>query len=306
MAYLLACVLIFFSFSNARSQERGSVVVTLKPLHSLVSGVMGTTGNPDLVVAGHDSPHEIHLKPSQIQKLQSASVLFYLAPNFETFLQRVIHILPSEVRRVSVIQAVDFPLLKRRSGGVWNRDMGSDKRRSESAAEADMHVWLDPKNAQRIVSVIVRELSAVFPENRLIYEANGRSLIEKLESLDIRLANALLGMKNKGFIVAHDAYGYFEERYGLYGVGALTFDPDNPPSPKTLHSLRDVIKEGKVTCIFQEPGFSAQWISAVREGSRVHLGILDPEGVTLSPGPEFYETLMENLVHNFKACFDHD
>ncbi len=312
---LSAVLLALITVCPGMAVERQSVVATIKPLHSLVAGVMGATGTPELLITGHGSPHEFQLKPSQVKALQSAAVLFYIDESFETFLRNAFEVLPAHVRKAPAAQKAGLTLLARRQGGVWeeqmhmahehgeemghNHDKQADHHRHD---HDDMHVWLDPKNAEKIVTFITQELSAVYPENKDIYKVNARVLLDRLHELDTRLREELSGLSHKRFMVFHDAYHYFEKHYGLSPVGSLTFEPNEAPSPKRMKAVREKLEETKTLCVFREPYFSDKVITAVIEGSSAKIGTLDPEGTELTPGKDLYFTLMENLARNVKQC----
>ena len=111
---------LFIAFSaNATEMESDRVIVSIKPLHSLVSGVLGDTGKAELLVDGVVSPHHMQLKPSQIKSMQAAHVIFYIDDSFETFLAHVFDILPDDVLKVPMIDNVELTLLPYREGKDW-------------------------------------------------------------------------------------------------------------------------------------------------------------------------------------------
>ena len=65
-----------FSFSAANADV--SVVTSIKPVHSLVSGVREGVGTPTVIIEGAGSPHTYSLKPSQARQLQDADLVFWM------------------------------------------------------------------------------------------------------------------------------------------------------------------------------------------------------------------------------------
>ncbi len=82
---LLAASSLLFAY-GAAAAEAPSVVASIKPVHSLVAGVMAGVGEPDLIVEGAASPHSYSLKPSDAGELQNARLVFWIGPSFEAFL----------------------------------------------------------------------------------------------------------------------------------------------------------------------------------------------------------------------------
>ena len=110
---------LFVLNAPAIANETKGVVVTIKPLHSLVSGVIGDTGKAELLVKGYASPHGFQLKPSQVKSLQEATIVFSIHEKLETFLQRAISNIPGGVTQSTVVESARMKLLPVREGGAW-------------------------------------------------------------------------------------------------------------------------------------------------------------------------------------------
>jgi len=304
-----------------------NVVVTIKPLHSLVVGVLGDSTKAQLLLAANTSPHDFHLKPLQLKMMQQADVVFYVDDSFETFLLSALEILPQKVVTVPLARTAQLSLLPYRSGGLWeshahdkhgddehaHNEHAHDKHAHEAEAhhhdEAhhshdgdDMHVWLAPKNAQKMAVAIGEVLAVADPENRTTYRTNARSLVEKIDALDTRLKVELSEIRAQPFVVFHDAYQYFEHAYGLNAIGSITLEPDMPAAPQRIKALRTKLQQTGARCIFREPQFPDRLIDTISEGMSVRIGTLDPLGAELTPDGDLYFKLLENLALNLKRC----
>ena len=109
-------------------------------------------------------------------------------------------------------------------------------------------------------------------------------------------------MKEKPFIVFHDAYQYFEHHYGVNTAGSITVSPETLPGAERLTQIRDKVKTLGATCVFAEPQFEPKLIKVVTEGTPAKSGTLDPEAATLEPGPELYFTLMRGMATSLRDC----
>lgn len=305
---LLGLFLSFFIAPNAHVAETKGVVVTIKPLHSLVSAVMGDTGEAKLLLSGTTSPHNFQLKPSQIKIMQEANVIFYIDNSFETFLSQAFETLPKRVRKVAIVPTTELTVLSQRQGGAWEKHKHQahqheeEKHHGHGDSYGDMHVWLDLENAIEILKAITKELSALYLENRDVYKANARQMIQKINALDRELKTELASVKDQPFIVFHDAYQYFERAYELTGVGSIMFEPDEFPSPNRIREVRAKLQETNARCVFREPQFSDRLVKTVIEGTTARSGTLDPLGANLEDGAELYAQLLRNLAKNLKAC----
>ena len=309
---------LFVLNAAAIANETKGVVVTIKPLHSLVSGVIGDTGKAELLVKGYASPHVFQLKPSQVKSLQEATIVFSIHKQLETSLQRAISNIPGGVTQSTVVESARMKLLPVREGGPWEghdhghheekhekhaKDEGhDDHKRHDDHEDGDAHVWLTPENATKIIKAITRDLSKVFPQNRNAYKANARNYIKKLEKLDAEIKTRLKDIKTKPYIYFHDAFQYFETTYGLNGVGTISIEPDESPSPKRLSEIRKKIAETNASCVFKEPQFSDRVINTVVNQTSAQVGILDPLGVEIDSGPDMYFTLLSNIANSLHSC----
>jgi zinc transport system substrate-binding protein len=288
------------------------VVVTSKPIHSLVASIMGSTGQPTLLVDGSASPHSFAMKPSGAKAIANADVFFRVSEQIEPFTGKLVKSLPKSVKPVTLAEAPGLTLLKRRTNeafyskdekghGGHDHDHDHGSAGSKDAAN-DGHVWLDPVNAKAIAQHIASVLAARDPTNAPAYLANAATLATSLDSLTNELTQLTAPVKGRPFIVFHDATQYFEARFGLTAVGAITVSPDVPASAKRLASLRQKISKLSAACVFAEPMFQPNIVAAVTENTTARSGTLDPEGTALTPGPDLYFTLMRGLATATATC----
>ena len=294
----------FILLSTPAFASKSPVVVSIKPLHSLVAEVMGDTGKPILLVGGIQSPHGYQLKPSQMAALQHAHIVFYISSSLETFMTQPLKALPPNVQKVSLIDAKEVTTLKYRAGGVWESHGHKDHKshKSHKKEERDPHIWLNIANAQAMIRKIAGELEKIYPEHKKVYEKNADNLINKLSTLDEELRAQLTPVQNKPYIMFHDAFQYFEKDYGLLAVGSITLEPEQEPGAKRIENIREKIRTLGVRCVFSEPQFNARLIQTVIEGTDAKTGVLDGLGSDIPKGQGLYSTLMHELADGFVKC----
>lgn len=287
-----------------------AVVVTIKPLHALVAEVMAGVGEPQLLVKGQGSPHTYALKPSEARALNNADLFFRMSDAVEPFTAKIVKTLPASVEVVTLQEAPGLELLTRRThasferhaqGGAHAHDHDGAANQS-SAGMIDGHAWLDPVNAKKLVDRIETALSARDAAHATTYHANAVLLRGKLDALASELDAHLKPLTGKPYVVFHDAFQYFERRYGLNAVGSVSISPELPPSAKRLSELRQKIVSLGATCVFAEPQFEPRLVSNLIEGTQARTATLDPEGGALEPGPEMYFILMRKLAQDLRAC----
>lgn len=166
----------------------------------------------------------------------------------------------------------------------------------------DPHGWLDPVNAIAMARMIESALAELDPAGAAGYERNAEDLARRLTELNEEIESELAPVRGLPFIVFHDAYRYFEDRYGLSAVGSAVLDPEHSPSARRILELRERIREFGVTCVIGEPNLNRRVIDTIVEGLDVRVGIVDPSGVTLDEGPDVYFRLIRAMASVFKDC----
>jgi zinc transport system substrate-binding protein len=323
------------------------VVASIKPVHSLVAGVMEGVGEPTLLVKGTGSEHSYSLRPSEARALEQAEVVFLVGETMETFLTKPLRALASKAKVIELSQTPGLTALPTREGGVWEAHEHGDEHASVDAGhgegeqaeeheekgdyaeqhenehaqeqegghgeaeheaeghahgETDMHIWLDPENAKVLAAAIASALADADPGNAAIYHANAERLRQRLEDLDRSLRDRLATVADRPYVVFHDGYQYFEHRYGVRAVGAITINPTVRPSAQRLGAIQERLEQLDAACVLTEPQFEPTLVDTVIEGTSAKKGVLDPLGAALDAGPDQYFELLKNLADSLVNC----
>ena len=305
-----------------------NVVTSIKPVHSLVSSVMQGVGSPTVIIEGAGSPHTYSLKPSQAKQLQDADLVFWMGDELETFLEGPIQNIAQNAKSIKLIDSHGLKKIKFREGGMFDEhddhddhddhdkeehakddhdDHGHDKHAKDDHddhghGEFDLHVWLDPINAKAVVHEIEEALVKADPKNAKKYEANAVRMAGKLDQLVTELRVQLQPVQGKGFIVFHDAYQYFEQRFGVAAIGSITVSPEVMPGAERAKALREKIRGLRATCVFSEPQFEPKLVRTLVDGTGAQTGVLDPLGSSLTKGPDLYFELVREMARSLKEC----
>ncbi len=155
-------------------------------------------------------------------------------------------------------------------------------------------------NARVIIKEITNQLVKLDSTNAAKYKANSKDAIADIDALTKSIKKDL--NKNSRVVVFHDAYQYFENRFGIKVLGALTVNTDVLPGAEQLAEIREVIEHEKVNCIFSEPQFNPSIIKTIAKDTNIKTGVLDPLGATLDKGKGMYSELLKNMSSSFKGC----
>ena len=308
MKLLAPITMLATALLTSTAMAAPNVVASIKPVHSLVAAVMAGIGEPTLIVKGAASPHTYALRPSDAGALESADIVFWTGHGMELFLGEALETLATKAKVVELAESPGIELLPVREGGAFEPHSDGDEtehdHEHEEHGEGDMHFWLDPENARLMVTQIAATLAEADPENATAYQVNAEAELVKLDELEAELAATLAPVADKPFIVFHDAYQYFEARFGLSLAGSVTVTPDALPGAARIDELKAKVAELGATCVFAEPNFEPTIISAITEGSAAKAGVLDPEGGALAEGVDLYPELLRGLATSLVDCLN--
>ena len=293
------------------------VVTSIKPIHSITSYIMDGVGSPDLLVDGYNSPHNFQLKPSHAKMLQNADLVIFVGEGIEEFLEKPLESIAKDAKKFALLEQSGFKKLKFREKNIFEEhddhddhdkkakkkddhdDHGHDDH-GHGHGEYDPHIWLDPINAKAMIKKITKLLSKMDKENSSTYKSNSKKAIKEIDMMVKEIKSEM--NKDLKFVVFHDAYQYFENRFDISVLGALTVNTDVLPGAEQLSEIREVIEHENVNCIFSEPQFNPDIINAIAMDTNVKTGVLDPLGATLEPGKDLYFDLIRNISKSFKGC----
>jgi zinc transport system substrate-binding protein len=294
------------------------VIASVVPVHGIVSAVMGETGQPELLLSGSMSEHRATFTPQQIAELGKADLVFIVGQGLEAKLSQMSGSEAVNGKRfVELSSAPGITTLPIREGGAWeahdhdhghdhghdhDHDHGHGEEKAEGVLSFDPHVWLDPENAKAMAAAVAAELAKADPANAATYTTNAEAFARSLDALSGEIAAELAPVKAVPYVVFHDAYQYFEERFGLSAAGSIADVSAKAPSAKRLKEVRGKIAEVKAACVFREPQYDGKVVQTVIEGTSAREGVLDPLGAAITPGAGAYQQLLSQLSKDLKAC----
>ncbi|WP_439155364.1 zinc ABC transporter substrate-binding protein [Yoonia sp.] len=326
---LLSLSLTASLLAGTAMAEVPRVAADIAPVHSLVARVMEGVGTPDLIVSAGASPHEYVLRPSQAAALQDADIVFWTSANLTPWLDGALETLAADASVTELLGVQGTIELPFREGALFDAhaheetaeehdDHGEHDDHADHAEEdhmdeghadeghdhgaTDPHAWLSPDNAATWLNAIAASLSAADPDNAGAYFANAAAGRAELAALSKEIAQILDPVRDRNFIVFHDAYQYFEGAFDFPSSGAISISDAADPSPARIAEIQGRVAEQNVTCVLSEPQFNAKLVTTVMDGSAARTAVLDPLGSDLAPGPQLYPQLIRNLATTLADC----
>ena len=145
-------------------------------------------------------------------------------------------------------------------------------------------------------------LSEADPENAATYQANAEAAVARIDTLQSELSAQLTAAGDVSFVVYHDAYQYFENRFDVQTRGAISVSDASAPGAARVAALRDLAASERIVCVFAEPQFNPSLINAVFEAADVKTGLLDPLGSDIPVGADLYPALLTQMADAMAGC----
>ena len=312
---------LFLSFnSHADVKTDIKVVTTIKPLHSLISRIMETRGEPQLIIEGTNNPHTFVFKPSHANMIEEADIVFWIGEDLEAFMEKPLNSLAKNAKKIAFMDSDSIEKLKFREENIFDdhddhddhdghddeheghddQDDHAGHHDGHNHGEFDAHIWLDPENAKEMVKIIRDELIKIDPDGQRQYSVNAAGATLELDNLINSVEKEL--SKDISYIVFHDAYQYFETRFGVKSAGALTLNPDVLPGAKQIADIQDLINDKGIKCIFSEPQYNPKIIETLGNDMNISTGVMDPLGAYIDAGPSMYSELINEIANSIKNC----
>ncbi|WP_253913361.1 zinc ABC transporter substrate-binding protein [Pseudoruegeria sp. HB172150] len=288
---------VFSSLAGAAAAEVPKVATDIPPVHALVSRVMDGAGEPLLILPVGASPHVYAMRPSEAAALEGSDVVFWVGEELTPWLTGALSTLAGDALTVPLLQAEGVERRPYRWGGEADDGHGH----SHAAGATDPHAWFDPEAARVWLGVIAETLADADPENAALYAANAEAAQADLDDLITELSGTLAGASEADLIVYHDALQYFEPRFGLTAIGAMT-NGEAAPGPRQLQALRELAAGTPHACIVMEPIATPGLGQAVAEGSGAKIVEIDTMGRELTAGPGYYGDLMRSIAGGLAGC----
>ncbi|ENQ8702900.1 zinc ABC transporter substrate-binding protein ZnuA [Vibrio harveyi] len=269
-----------------------TVLTSIKPIQMITTELTEGVTAPDVLLQNNASPHDYALRPSDVQKVAAADLVIWYGHDLEPFLEKVV------TDRGNTLTLSQIP-------GLSLREFGSEHSHDHDGHDHgthDPHFWLGVETVQQVANAIAHKLAEVDPVHADTYANNLKKFEVELNATDSEIKQQLAPVKDKGYFVFHDAYGYFEERYGLNQMGHFTVSPDRKPGAKTLIRIRKTLGTGDVACVFSEPQFTPAVIESVMRGSNVRSGVLDPLGSEVEVKSGSYFEFLKGMSNSFSQC----
>jgi len=265
------------------------VVATLFPQYDFARSIGGEFAQIDLLLPPGIEAHSYEPTPQEMVKLLKSDLFLFTGDLMEPWTKNIVNNLEEE--DVVVVDLSENMVLMQVKED--DHDHGDES--------LDPHYWTDPNMALLMVDSIVDAFVNLDPENESVYSSNGDKLKIELNKLDTDIGGALAKTESKTIISGgHFAFGYFAKAYGLSHMSPYNgFSPNAEPTPQSITSLINKVKETKVNAIYYEELIDPKVARTIIEETGVDMlllhGVHNISKEELESGITYIDIMYQNL-----------
>jgi zinc transport system substrate-binding protein len=309
----LFCLFTLFFVASAQAEVR--VLTSIKPLQLIAAAVQDGIGEPEVLLPPGASPHHYALRPSDVRRVRDADLLYWIGPDMEGFLPRVL-----SSRDKPQVAVQDLPGMTLRHFGDSHDEHDHDQDEHDHGhghasdelghdhdhrpGSLDAHLWLAADNAKVIAARMAADLAKLDTANAARYAANLQAFEARLDALDGRIRPQLAALQGKPYFVFHEAFDYFEAAYGLKHAGVFSVLTEVQPGARHVAAMRKALQQTGPSCVFSEPPLRPRLAETLTADLPVKLAELDALGGALPVSANGYEQLLENLAGGLTECLN--
>lgn len=202
-------------------------------------------------------PHLYKASEGDVRTLGGADIIFYNGLNLEGRMGRLFARMSATRPVVAVAESIARERLR------------ADP---EFAGQYDPHVWFDVSLWMDAVRRVGRALAELDPAHAADYAARSAAFLRELEALDafVKSRIAEIPREQRVLVTAHDAFGYFGDRYDIEVVALQGISTATEAGVGDVKRLVDLVVERRLKAVFIETSVAPRAIEAVVVAARAH------------------------------------
>lgn len=290
MKLLVAFLLLVACSVSSANSNPSEIVVSIKPIHSIVTGLMKDIGTPGLLIKGSQTPYDFNLTATETAQLKSAKLVIWVGPELEKNLEPVIAKLPSSTTVAELLANSRLKILPSRS----------------DPSLRDPFFWMDDRNIIILVDELTDLLMQIDPARSHVYARNRREMLVPLRRIDKEYEYGYRGLKAGIGVTYFDTLQYFEQAYALGILDRVTGTPWDSETAANMLKVRNRIQQNEAVCLFVDTSMQAGNLELIVKDQQVNIGKLDVLGRNFSAGADLYLKMMQYNTDVIKQCLNAD
>ena len=285
---------------TAAGDGRLRVLTSFYPMYDFACKIGGDCIDVTNMVPSGTEPHDWEPSTNDLKNLEKADVFIYNGADMEPWADDLLVSRSDTLRVVEASENVEL-----RSTDGEHEHAHEHEGADHHHGDFDPHVWLDPENAKIEMEAIRDALCAADPENSTVFQSNYEKYAAELDALDAEFREKLAPLPNRTIVVAHEAFGYLCDAYGLTQVGIEGLSPDSEPDPGRMAEVIDFVREHSISTIFFEELVSPKVAEAIASETGAQAKMLSPlEGLSdeqAAAGADYFSVMHDNLAALMEA-----
>jgi len=290
MKVLVAFLFLVVCSASSANSDPSQIVVSIKPIHSIVTGLMKDVGTPELLIKDPQTPYDFSITATETAQLNAAKLVIWVGPELEKNLEPVIAQLPSSTTVVELLANTRLKILPSRS----------------DPSLRDPFFWMDDRNVIILVDELTELLMQVDPARSHVYARNRREMLVPLRRIDKEYEYGYRGLKAGIGISYFDTLQYFEQAYALGILDRVTGTPWDTETAANMLKVRNRIQQKEAVCLFLDESMQAENLELIVKDQQINIGKLDVLGRKFSAGADLYLKMMQYNTDVIKQCLNAD
>ncbi|NWN91576.1 zinc ABC transporter solute-binding protein [Marinobacter adhaerens] len=271
------------------------ILASIKPVELLVRAIATENMNTSTLVPPGSSPHNYALTPSKRRALERADVIFWVGPDMETFLTRLLTGEEFGERSVALMQSETALSAPEEHTGDHRHDHHHD-------SEDDPHIWVDPDMALSMAETIRDTLASQDGADKAALDRNLEAFRAAVARKEAQIRKQLEPLKNVSLFAYHSALTRFAAHYNLNVAGVLTLNPDRSPGARHIAGVQNSLRQANHPCLLTEPQFNRQWWRSITEGLNVTFSTWDPLATDIEVTANGYADFQQSIADAVLTC----
>ena len=269
-----------------------NIVVSIKPIHSIVSALTQDISKPKLLLSSQESVHHAHLKPSQLSHLEQADLVIIVHPDFEQGLSKSIRNIPGEK-----LFTVDHSTINK-----YDEHDHDEHDEHDEHDDKNHHSWLSTKKMQQFAHLLSNKLIQIDPTNKTTYQKNLHKFSQKLAALELNSQQQLSAQNNQTLITYNNAFQHFIENNSLKQISSISRQHGENLSIFKILNAKKLINKHQINCLLATNEIPKKRINTLTEGLNINTASIDIIGFDINPGADHYFKLMQTVTQKTAQC----
>lgn len=222
--------------------DKRVVTTTIYPLYFITKQIVGDTIEVKRLIKPGNEVHSFSPTPTDMVELQHSDLLITLGEKIEPWISKLNHSV-----EVNTLQLEDRLQL------LSSETVHHHEHHSEETDHINPHVWLNFDNDIKIIEMIQKRLSRLYPLHKELFVSNASKLKKQFLKLDTSYKKSLQGCKKNTILVGHDAFGYMEKQYHFETQSIMGIFAHSRPNASKMAQLTESIKSKKLQYLLIDP-----------------------------------------------------